>query len=307
MTKRLTAALLCAAVSFLLFGAATAEARVLSVRTAKSLARALAEKQVRGRDVVSFHIGKAKRVGARRIVFPYDDRTASHVFCTARLVVSIASQGRTTKIRARFIGQRCAGIPSEVLKFEALTRRAQRELRTDTSETVDALVRVLYAEQRCRSVAVPRANLRDARALFDIALVEAVERPNDAAFGRFADRLLNVHAGSATLAAGAAAWADYVAALRAMPTVTGPCAALKAWKRAGFAAGSAPIDFAAYRRLARRASSDSSAITRAARLMARRGAFRSAAESFTTSGMLLDLAARAGVASAHKVVAKALP
>ena len=87
MLKRLTVALMCAAASFAAV-ASTAEARTLSLRTAKELAKSLAQKQVRGRDVVSFHLRKPKRVNPNRVVFLYDDRTSENVFCTARLIVT---------------------------------------------------------------------------------------------------------------------------------------------------------------------------------------------------------------------------
>src|SRR5690242_3198485 len=119
MTKRLTVALLCAAATFALAGTATADARVLSHRTAKELAKELALKQVHGRDVVTFHLSKARRLSPTRFVFLYDDRTRDHVFCTARIIVSSVTRGRTTTVSARFAGQRCNGIPSDVLKFEA--------------------------------------------------------------------------------------------------------------------------------------------------------------------------------------------
>src|SRR3954454_4343797 len=128
MTKRLMVALLCAAATFASVGAAAAEARVLSFNTAKALAKQLAEKQVHGPDVISFHPLQQKRVTATRFVFLDDDRTKDNVFCTARVIVSAVTRGRTTSISARFAGQRRAGIPRAVLKFEALTRRAQRNL-----------------------------------------------------------------------------------------------------------------------------------------------------------------------------------
>src|SRR3954469_22427175 len=191
MTKRLTVALVCAAASLASVGVATADARVLSGRTAKALAKRLAEKQVRGRDVISFHLLKPKRVSATRFVFLYDDRTEANVFCTARVIVSSVTRGRTTSISARFAGQRCAGIPRAVLKFEAITRRAQRDLRARTAATLDALAVVKRSSKRCRALKVPRSKARDAKALFDIALVEALERPNDAALTGFVQRLLD--------------------------------------------------------------------------------------------------------------------
>jgi hypothetical protein len=306
MTKRLTVALLCAAATVASIGAGTAQARVLSYPTARALAKELAQKQVRGRDVVSFHLLAPRRVNANRIVFLYDDRTKDNVFCTARLIVSSVTRGRTTNISARFAGQRCAAIPAGVLKFEALTRRAQRDVRANTADTLDALAVVNRSTKRCRSLKVPRSRARDAKALFDIALVEALERPNDAALGNFASGLLNANVSNARLAAGANAWFDFLDAARTLPTVDDPCALLKEWKGNGFAAASAPIDFPTYRSLSRRAAADQRTIVRAARVMAASGAFPSAAVGFTTQGMLEQLAVRAGITGGQKVAARLL-
>jgi hypothetical protein len=308
MTKRLTVALLCVAASALAFsGVAQAQTKLLPYKTAKVLAKRLAEKQVRGRDVISFHLGKARRVAANQIVFPYDDRTRGNVFCVARIVVSSTTEGRFTNYRARFRGSRCAGIPSEVREFEAITRRAQRDLRANTAATVDAVEAVGRSARRCRSVRVPRSARRDAQALFDIALVEALERPNDTAVGNFVAALVAVDADNATLAAGANGWADYLATIRALPSVTSPCAALRTWADNGFSAATEPIDFAAYRALDRRAAADRRAINRAAQFMASRGAFPNAALGFTPDGLLLQLGAEAGITGGQqKASAKAV-
>jgi hypothetical protein len=295
MTKRLTAALLCAATALAIGGAATAQAKVLAYKDAKVLAKRLAQKQVRGRNVISFHLQRASRLSATKLAFPYDDRTADDVFCTARVIVKSTTSGRTTTIRARFTRVSCAGIPPEVLTFEALTRRAQRDLRTNTAATVDALDVVRRSARACRSVNVPRSRVDEAEALFDIALVEALERPNDAAVGNFVAALVDAQASNATLATGAAAWADYLATVRSLPEVTNPCGLLKQWKRSGFTASTAPIDFAAYRALDRRAARDSRAIEKAAALMLRRGAFPNAAIGFTPDGLLLQEGARIGI------------
>jgi hypothetical protein len=303
MTKRLTVALLCAAATFVSVGAASAEARALSNRTARELAKQLAEKQVRGRDVISFHLRGPRRLSATRVVFLYDDRSTDNVYCTARLIVSSVTRGRTTSISARFAGQHCSGIPAAVLKFEAITRRAQRDLRANTGATLDALAAVKRSTRRCRAVKVPAFKAREADALFQIALVEALERPNDAALGGFVQRLRGANVANARLAAGARAWEEYLAVVRSLPTVDDPCGALKAWKRAGFRAADAPIDFAAYRSLVRRSDADQRAIVRAARLMAARGAFPNAALGFTTDGMLQQLAVRAGITGGRKLIA----
>jgi hypothetical protein len=298
------AALLCVAATFALGGVATAQAKGLSYGTAKELAKRLAQKQVRGRNVVSFHLRKPKRVSATRFAFPYDDRTASSVYCTSVLIVSASTSGRTTTIEAHFTGQRCAGVPFAVRGFEALVRHAQRDLRTNTAATVDALDAVKRSSRRCRNVTVPRARAASAQSLFDIALVQALERPNDAAIGNFVTGLLRVQAATGTLAAGATAWADYLATVRALPDVADPCTALKRWANAGYAAGSAPIDFAAYRALDRRAGVDQRVIARAAKTMAAAGAFPNAAVGFTPDGLLLQLAAKSGITGGQKQVAK---
>jgi hypothetical protein len=300
MTKRLMVALLCAVVTFALGGVATAQAKALSVKDAKVLAKRLAQKQVRGRNIVSFHLQRPERLSANKIVFPYDDRSAGNVFCTALVTVQSTTTGHTTTIKARFTGARCKGIPAEVLRFEALTRRAQRDLRANTAATVDALDSVKRSTRACSNVKVPKVRVAEAQALFDIALVEALERPNDSAVGNFVASLVDSNVSDATLADGAAAWADYLASVRALPDVSNPCGALKAWKSAGFAADSAPIDFAAYRALDRRAGTDKRVIDRAASRMLRSGAFPNAALGFTPDGLLLQEAATIGITGGNQ-------
>jgi hypothetical protein len=304
MTKRLTAALLCAAAAFAFGGVATADAKVLAYKDAKALAKRLAEKQLRGRNVISYHLQRASRLSATKLSFPYDDRTRDHVFCTARIVVTSVTGSKKTTIRARFTRVSCAGIPTEVRTFEAITRRAQRELRANTAATVDAIDAVGRSSRRCRNVTVPRSRQDEAEALFDIALVEALERPNDAAIGSFVAALVDARASNPTLAAGADAWADYLATVRSLPEIDDPCALLKDWKSAGFAAADAPIDFAAYRALDRRAGRDTRVIERAASLMLRRGAFPNAAIGFTPDGLLLQEGARVGVTGGQEKRAK---
>ena len=303
MTKRLTAALLCVLAAFAIGGVASAQAKVLPFKTAKVLAKRLANKQVRGRDVVSYHLLLPRRVGDSRIVFQYDDRTRDNVFCTALLIVSQRVHGRFTTTSARFSGSDCHGIPSEVLKFEAVTRQAQRELRANTPATIDAVEAVNRSAKRCRRVRVPRSRRDEATALFDIALIEALEQPNDAAVGEFATGLVAVNAKNATLHAGAIAWADYVATIRALPQVTDPCASLKAWASDGFASADAPIDFAAYRALDRRATLDQRSIERAARRLAAAGVFPNAVVGFTPEGLLQQLAAKVGITGGQQKVA----
>jgi hypothetical protein len=122
--------------------------------------------------------------------------------------------------------------------------------------------------------------------------------------GSFVASLADAQVNTTTLATGAAAWADYLATVRALPEVTNPCGLLKTWKRGGFTAAGAPIDFAAYRALDRRAGRDTRAIEKAASLMLRRGAFPNAAIGFTPDGLLLQKGARIGITGGKGKLAK---
>lgn len=304
MTKRLTSALLCAAVLLALGGVASAEAKPLSSRTAKVLAKRLAQRQVQGRDVVSWHLIDPRRSGPNRIIFQYDDRTTANVYCTARLIVSSSTRGRITTTRARFAGQRCAGIPSEVLEFESLTRHAQRELRANTAETVDRLDAVRRAARRCRTVRVPQSKRDEAQLLFDFATAEALEQPNDAAIGSFVAGLVDADASNPILADAAAGWADYLSLLRALPQIDDPCAMLRGWARGGFTASTAPIDFAEARRIDRRSEVADRAIEKAALFMAERGVFPNAVIGFTPGGLLSQESVRAGITGGARKISK---
>jgi hypothetical protein len=295
MTKRLMGTLVCVLAIFAVGGVASAQAQGLPYKDAKVLAKRLANKQLRGRHVISYHLLRAIRSSSTRILFPYDDRTRDNVFCKSVIVVTRTVSGRITTTRAKFTATTCNGIPSEVLKFEALTRHAQRDLRANTAATVDAIDAVNRSAKQCKAVKVPRSKRTNAQALFDIALVEALERPNDAAVGSFVAGLVNATVSNTTLSNAAAAWSDWLAAVRALPTVDDPCAALKSWRAAGYASGSAPIDFAAYHALDRRTAVDRRAIEKAATFMANKGAFVNAAVGFTPEGLLLQKAASAGI------------
>lgn len=304
MTKRLTSALVCATALLALVGTATADARPLTSRTAKVLAKRLAQQQVRGRHVVSWHLANPHRFGPNKIVFFYDDRTSANVYCTANVIIRSVTRGRTTTTTARFAAVQCAGIPSEVLKFESATRHAQRQVRENTAEVLDRLDALKRSVHQCGKVKVPRSKRSNAKVLFDIAQVEALEQPNDAAIGDFVSSLQDVHATNPVLADGASAWSDYLTNVRSLPQIDDPCGLLKAWARDGYAASSAPIDFAAVRALDRRATADVRAIDRAATLMAERGAFPNAAVGFTTDGLLTQASVRTGITGGSRKLAK---
>src|SRR3954447_2917679 len=209
MTKRGVPAVAIALIAALGFcGAASAQTSTLKISAAKKLARSLAAKQVRGRDVVSFHILKAKRRGPNRVTFAYDDRTADNVYCTAAIVVTrkVATGKITTS--ARFRGQRCKGIPSDVLAAEAATRNAVRALRSTTTETTQSLDALETSLRGCQKLRVPSSRHTAVTAIVDIATVEALVAPNDGALNDFVTALGNIQTSRSVLAAGIAGWGD---------------------------------------------------------------------------------------------------
>jgi hypothetical protein len=292
MTKRLTAVALCAAAMLAIGGVATADARGLTRHDAKQLAKRLANKQVRGRGVISFHILLPRRVSASEVVFLYDDRTKQNVYCTATIIVTQSTKGTArggtrTTTRARFFDQSCNLIPGEVLRFEAATRTALRDVRANRRATTRAVRTVERSAIGCK-VRPPRSRTDDAELIFGVAFNRALFQPNGDALLSFVARLTDVGAGRARLAAGAAAWTDLVATVAGMPDVGDPCKALRAWAGTGYAADQAPIDFAATRASIAALDADTKAINGAARLMARFGAFPSAAVGFTADGLLSE-------------------
>ena len=285
-------------------GAASAQTSTLKIPQAKKLARALAAKQVRGRDVVSFHITKAKRTGANTVAFAYDDRTADNVYCTAVIVVTRKVGARKTTTSARFRGQRCKGVPSDVLAVEAVTRNAARELRSTTAETRQSLDALETSLHSCRKLKVPKSRSSAAAAIVDIATVEALVAPNDAALNDFVTALGNVQTSRSVLSSGIAAWTDELAAIHSLPSISDPCATLKTWASNNWAADQSPIDLAAYKAVDARTASDERAIKRAAKFLATSGVFPRTVLQFTPQGLLLRLAPKVGTTGGKSKLAR---
>jgi hypothetical protein len=271
-------------------GAATAQAKPLKVKDARKLAHKLAEKQISGRDVVSFHILGAKRTGPNTVTFAYDDRTNVNLYCTAAIVVTRKVGAKRTQLAARFRGQKCKNIPVDVLAAETATRNAVRGLKGSTVATADSLKSLEASVKRCRNLDVPRSRRAAASAILDIALVEALEGPNDAPLGNFIAELGGIDTTNATLAGGISGWTDWLAAVRSLQSIPDPCATLQSWAQAGWAADQSPIDMTAYRALDQRVSADSRAIERAAKYLAVNGVFPRTVVQFTPEGLLLRLA-----------------
>lgn len=291
MTKRGVPAVAVSLIAALGFcGAAQAARGPLKVKDARKLAHKLAEKQVRGRDVVSFHVLGAKRVSRNVVTLAYDDRTNVNFYCTATIVVTQRVGARKTVRTARFRGQKCENMPLDAVATETATRNAVRALRGTTVETADSLDALQASVKRCRNLAVPKTRRAAAGAILDIALVEALEGPNDAVLGDFVAALGNVDTTTPVLRAGIAAWGDYLAAVRSLPAIPDPCATLEKWAQAGWARDQSPLDMNAYRAIDQRTAGDTAAIKRAAKYLAANGVFPRTVVQFTPEGLLLRLA-----------------
>jgi hypothetical protein len=265
--------------------AAPASAQTLSFKTATALAKKLGNTQLgTKRAVTRYHIYKGKRISSRQITFPYDDRSATNVFCKA--TIAVTQTGATTRAVFKVPPSACAQVPEEVLKFEAVTRSSARAVLARSAAVRASALAFTRSLRGCRSLNVPRARRDEAELLLNVGSLEALERPIDAQLGDFVAGLAAVGANQSTLKAAAVAWADYLAVLRALPALPDPCSTLAQWEKDKYAGDKAPVDFTALTALDKRGSADLVRITRAAKYMARSGAFPSAAVNFTPDGLI---------------------
>jgi hypothetical protein len=266
---------------------ATAQSAPIKLTSATKLARTLAKKQVKNRQIVFFHVFESKRVGRNTIVFSYDDRSAKNVYCTANLLVTRKVTAAKTTLTARFRNQACRPVPADALAVEAATRAATRAQARNDAAVTRSVAALDASVKRCRKLKVPRARRATVLAIYDIAFVQAFERPNDAILGDFVTALRSVDTSTPALVEGINAWSDYLAAIRALPQIPDPCATLTNWSKDGFATAKSPIDMNAYAAINRRSETDQRVITKAARYLDSRGVFPRVVLEFTTEGQVL--------------------
>jgi hypothetical protein len=264
----------------------TASASTLPTTSAKKLAKRLAASQVRSRQLVSLHVLKAKRVSAHEVKFAYDDRSALNVYCTSVIVVKLASSGKATAAfdpRATV----CHGIPDDALAFETATRNAVRDVSGQAGAVKSSVKAFERSTASCKRMAVPRNRRTQVALLTAAAETRATYGPIDAQVQSFVNALGAVRTSDPMLVAGAASWADLLQIVRSLPTFSPSlCGALKAWSRAHWSAGSAPVPIAALKATNTRALADQKAIARAALHLANEGVFPKTAVAFSPSGLI---------------------
>src|SRR5947209_1185411 len=281
-------ALALAAFAALAFATAASAAPSLSLTTAEQVAKRLAQKEIRGRNIVAFHITKPHRRSSREIDFSYNDRSRSNIYCTARMIVTLRDPS-TGRVFARVTPPACRPIPTDALALEAVTARAVRATHARRGRVNAALASFRRSLAPCARLSVPRADRTRVRAIVSIAGLEALERPVNPQVAAFVQSLGGVSTGNAVFAAAEQAWADYYAAGTSLPRVRNACAAIKTWARHGYASSAAPVDFKLLDRLTARRDADARTIARAAARLAADGVFPQDVVAFTPAGLLLQL------------------
>ncbi|MFL5886057.1 MAG: hypothetical protein ACJ77M_13390 [Thermoleophilaceae bacterium] len=267
---------------------APASANTLSLSTAKQLAKRLAAKQVRTRQIVSLHIVRPHRVSAREIKFLYDDRSAQNVFCTSAIIVKLATPtSKTAKASFDNKATVCRGMSADALAYEAATRTALRDVGAQAAAIRTSLADLKRSSAPCKRLRVP-SNRRRQVALFTASANTTAEfGPAMSQLQSFSNAIGSVSTTDSVLVAGAAGWADLLEVYRSLPTFQPSlCGAVKRWAAAHWAAGSAPADFTALKALDTRALRDEKAISRASAHLADVGVFPRTAVGFTPPGMV---------------------
>lgn len=273
-------------VSLAAASSADASSHRLTRKEAKRMAVKLGRKQVRRFDLRFYRLGHPRRVGPRRIAFPYQARTEGNTFCKATLRVRKRTRGNRILLIARIGRQHCIRMPADALAVESVTRKARRAFRKRA--TVRAFAGVIGELITCEDLSIPRKREVAAENIFIASLLKAFYRPNRAMFSKYADRLDGVATTHVVLADGVGGFLDYVDILQSIPSVRYPCDALRTWKRHHWAADEAPVDTGVLRDDVDALDDDFVAIDRGGAFLERVGVYPRLAAFFREGGILLS-------------------
>jgi hypothetical protein len=287
MTTRGIRLALALALCLSLAAAASADAssQRLTRKEAKRMAVKLGRKQVRRFDLRFYRLGHPRRVGPRRIAFPYEARTAGNTYCKATLRVRKRSRGNRILLIARIGRQHCIHMPADALAVESATRKARRAFRKKATKR--AVVAVLDEIFTCVDMNIPRKREVAAENIFISSMLQAFYRPNRAMFTKYADRLDAVDTTHVVLADGVAGFLDYVDILSSIPSPRHPCDVLRRWKRHHWAADEAPAGTGVRRDDLDALDDDFVAIDRAGAFLERVGVYVRLEAFFREGGLTL--------------------
>lgn len=272
-------------VSLAAASSADASSHRLTRKEAKRMAVKLGRKQVRRFDLRFYRLGHPRRVGPRRIAFPYQARTRGNTYCTATLRVRKRTRGNRILLIARIGRQHCIHMPADALAVESATRKAIRASRPKA--TSRALAGVIGEIIQCEDLSIPRKREVAAENMYIASMLKAFYRPNRAMFSKYADRLDAVATTHVVLADGITAFLDYVDVLDTLPSVRHPCDALRSWKRHHWRADEAPVDTGALRDDINAVDDDFVAIDRAGTFLERVGVYTRLEAFFREGGLIL--------------------
>ena len=269
--------------------AQTASARTLSERLAVKQAVKLMNNQLkdRDRDLVEARISVGERVNRNRFVFLYDDLNGDGEVCTGTIDVRLNPPGGNTVV-ARFLRDtNCERPGDEALGFRAAARLAGIAFEKKERSVLRSVTRYIEQAQACETLEVPDERQDEALLLLSTGLTQATIRPLSGTLDDYAATLQAVGATDTQLAKGAAAWRDFVDAVRSLPKFPQSyCTVLADWGAKGYTDETAPVDFAALRALSTRLQADGAEVRRTGRLLRRRGIDPVTVEAFTLDDLI---------------------
>jgi hypothetical protein len=259
-----------------LAGPAAADAR-LTVKEGRHLADRLAAKQREERSLKFNRVGSAHRRSSNRIDFPYRDRSSKDVLCKATIVAVETNDNRSADIR----DVDCAGIPSEILAYEKVTRKMRHRVRTRADEIADSMDEYGKAVARCDDLVVPRGRRDEVKLLFDTAGTRAFYAPIRSVLGDFNDALHEVDSEDPRMTRGVDAWDRTLVLFDELPPATKhPCKAVRRWAEEDYSSDSAPADFAELKVIRKQFGAQEKILNETARHLADAGAFPAIARAF---------------------------
>jgi len=225
--------------------AAAASGDRLSISAARKLAIKLVEKQKQERSLVFTQLGDAVRRSAKRVDFPYRDRSSSDVLCTATIAVIQRGTVQTGRKRsAEMRDAHCHGIPGEILAYEDITRSLRGWVKDHRQAVRDSLQRYDDALARCDSVTVPSDRRKQVNLFFDAAEFRAFFAPMRARLDEFAIAQRDLDPQDPVMRRGTRAWERTLVLVDALPASTEkPCKSIRDWAANGWTDATAPADF----------------------------------------------------------------
>lgn len=269
--------------------AQTAGARTLSERLAVRQATKLMDRQLKDRDrrLVEARISVGERVSRNRFVFLYDDLNRQGVVCTGTIDVRLRPPGGNTVV-ARFLRDtNCESPGDEALAYRAAARFAAVAVARKERSVLRSVTRYVEQAQACEDLDIPDARQDEALLMLNAGLTQATIRPLSGTLDDYAMTLQALAVVDPQLAKGAAAWRDFVDAVRSLPQfATSYCTVLAEWGANGYTDETAPVDFTALRALFARVESNGDEVRRTGRYLRRLGIDPFTVEQFTLDNLI---------------------